>query len=154
MGVCWRGGAVGVLTIGVGEGGAGRTSGFCSLDFVPLVSCSSVFASAVFCSLVSICGHGAYTQVRRRVWAVVVSLHCMRISPAHAQRSQWVCTARTVHCVRTVSQLCADMLHSAICLDAIVLRGHGALGTARLSVGSWIGLDSGRVEQGRLGGEG
>ena len=77
VGVCWRDGAVGVLTIGVGKGGAGRTSGFCSLDFVPLVSCSSVFASAVFCSLVSICGHGAYTQVRRRVWAV--PLHCMRM---------------------------------------------------------------------------
>eukprot|EP00964_Phaeocystis_antarctica_P054509 scaffold32046_cov67-Phaeocystis_antarctica.AAC.1 len=30
---------------------------------------------------------------------------------------------------------------------ALPLRGHGALGAARLSVGGWLGLDSGRVEQ-------
>ena len=70
--------------------GVGRTCGVCFSAFVPLVSCSSVFASAVFCSLISVCGHGAYTQVKRRVWAVL--LHCMLTSPAYAQQSHWVCT--------------------------------------------------------------
>eukprot|EP00964_Phaeocystis_antarctica_P102917 scaffold68227_cov78-Phaeocystis_antarctica.AAC.1 len=36
---------------------------------------------------------------------------------------------------------------------ALPLRGHGALGAARLSVGGWLGLDGkGRVEQDRLEG--
>ena len=47
---------------GEGEEGVGRTCGVCFSAFVPLVSCSSVFASAVFCSLVSFCDHGAYTH--------------------------------------------------------------------------------------------
>ena len=44
----------------------GRTCGVCFSAFVPLVSCSSVFASAVFCcSLISFCDHGAYTHRSR-----------------------------------------------------------------------------------------
>ena len=58
---------------GEGEEGVGRTCGVCFSAFVPLVSCSSVVASAVFCSSVSasavcslgsFCGQGAYTHRR------------------------------------------------------------------------------------------
>ena len=47
-----------------------------------LAFCSSVFTSLVFCSKVSNY-HGAQTQVKRRMWAVL--LHYMRMSPACAQ---------------------------------------------------------------------
>ena len=76
-----------------GGGWRGRTSG--SSAFVPLVSCSSVLASAVFCSLGSFCGHRAYTHRRRSSLACVASTSAM-----HAQRPR----------LHTVFSLCADML--------------------------------------------
>ena len=52
-----------------------------------------VWVATIICSLVSICGHGAYTQVKRRVWAV--PLYCVRT---------YTCTvvAMGVHCAYTV----------------------------------------------------
>ena len=74
--------------------GEGGTCGVCSSAFVPLVPCSSVFASAVFCFLISFCGHGAYTQVKRRMWAVL--LHCMRRRALHKRRAERAPYANTV----------------------------------------------------------
>ena len=71
-----------VLTIGVLREGAGRTRRCFSSAFVPLVSWSSVFASAVFCSLGSFCGHGAYTHQRRSNGQYIL-LHCMRTCTAY-----------------------------------------------------------------------
>ena len=79
----------------------GLTCGRCSSAFVSLVLCSTVFTWVVFCSELSNC-QGAHTQVRRRMWAVL--LHCMRMSPACAQlRGCALCTA-------FAASLCADML--------------------------------------------
>ena len=95
-----------VLTIGVLREGAGRTRRCFSSAFVPLVSWSSVFASAVFCSLGSFCGHGAYAHQRRSNGQYIL-LHCMRTCTAYMRSG----------CVCPVFSLCADMLH------AIVLAG-------------------------------
>ena len=64
---------------GDGGEGVGRTCGVCFSAFVPLVSCSSVFASAVFCSLVSFCGHTVHTrigaQTKPHMWSVLLCMH-------------------------------------------------------------------------------
>ena len=81
-------------------GSTGRTSGsFFSSAFVPLVSCSSVFASAVFafavfCSLGSVCGHGAHRSRRRSSFA------CGQYFSALHAHEPCTCTAATlgVHC--------------------------------------------------------
>ena len=104
-----------VLTIGVRGEGAGRTSLCFSSAFVPLVSCSSDSASAVFCSLVFSCDHGAYTRRRRSSLACVCG--------------QYVCTAymRSGR-VCPVFSLCADVLHaSAGRVVALTLRFGGAV---------------------------
>ena len=94
--------------------GAGRTSRCFSSAFVPL-ACSSDSASAVFCSLVFSCDHGAYTRRRRSSLACVCG--------------QYVCTAymRSGR-VCPVFSLCADVLHaSAGRVSALMLRFGGAV---------------------------
>eukprot|EP00964_Phaeocystis_antarctica_P083644 scaffold52630_cov55-Phaeocystis_antarctica.AAC.2 len=104
-----------VLTNGVRGKGAGQTSPCFSSAFVPLVSCSSDSASAVFCSLVFSCDHGAYTRRRRSSLACVCG--------------QYVCTAYMCSSrVCTVFSLCADVLHaSAGRVIALILRFGGAV---------------------------
>ena len=79
---------------GDGGEGVGRTCSVCFSAFVPLVSCSLVFASAVFCSLISFCDHGAYTH-RSRVGST---------SALHASRAQHMRSGRT-GCTRALCVL-------------------------------------------------
>ena len=100
-----------------------------------LAFCSSVFTSLVFCSKVSNY-HGAHTQVKRRMWAVL--LHYMRMSPACAQLRG--CTVYSAFAALFTVLIC----YSSRILEETALRGHGALGAARLySVEGWLGLDGG-----------